>query len=47
MEAGTGLLWKEEGILVATIKKPQHIVQSSLFIGGDVLNEKSVFISCS
>lgn len=47
MEAGTGLLWREEGILVVTIKKPEHTVQSSRFIGGDVFNEKSGFISCS
>lgn len=43
MEAG-----REEGILVATIKKkPEHIVQSSPFIGGDEFSEKKCFISCS
>lgn len=49
MEAGTGLRWREEGILVVTRKKkkPEHTVQSSRFIGGDVFNEKSGVISCS
>lgn len=42
MEAG-----REEGILVANIKKTEHIVQSFPFIGGDVFSEKKRFISCS
>ncbi len=47
MEAGTSWLCREEGILCGHHEKPEYIVQSSPFIGGDVFNEKSAYISCS
>lgn len=46
MEAGTSLSVKRRwGVLVVIIKKPKHTAESSGFIGGDVLSEKS-FINC-
>ena len=45
MEAGTGVLVEGGGDACGHHKKPEHIVQSSCFIGGDVFSEN--FISCS
>lgn len=39
--------WEGGGDTCGHRKKPEHIVQSSRLIGGDVFNEKSGFISCS
>lgn len=47
MEAGTGLLWREEGVLVVTIKSLSILCNALVSLVEICSMKKSGFISCS